>query len=158
MIEGGEDVKFIARRLLILASEDIGNANPTALIMANNCFQAVNVIGPPESRITLAQTVIYLACSTKSNSAYTAINEAQNKVRDSGNLSIPLHLRNAPTKLMKDLGYGKNYQYSHNKGNDSQEFLPKEITGNTFYNPANNSKENTFKDRLKKLWKGKYNY
>lgn len=158
MIEGGEDVKFIARRLLILASEDIGNANPTALIMANNCFQAVNVIGPPESRITLAQTVIYLACSTKSNSAYTAINEAQNKVRDSGDLSIPLHLRNAPTKLMKDLGYGKNYQYSHNKGNDSQEFLPKEITGNTFYNPANNSKENTFKDRLKKLWKGKYNY
>ena len=158
MIEGGEDVKFIARRLLILASEDIGNANPTALIMANNCFQAVNVIGPPESRITLAQTVIYLACSTKSNSAYTAINEAQNKVRDSGNLSIPLHLRNAPTKLMKDLGYGKNYQYSHNKGNDSQEFLPKEITGNTFYNPTNNSKENTFKDRLKKLWKGKYNY
>ena len=158
MIEGGEDVKFIARRLLILASEDIGNANPTALIMANNCFQAVNAIGPPESRITLAQTVIYLACSTKSNSAYTAINEAQNKVRDSGNLSIPLHLRNAPTKLMKDLGYGKNYQYSHNKGNDSQEFLPKEITGNTFYNPTNNSKENTFKDRLKKLWKGKYNY
>ncbi len=158
MIEGGEDVKFIARRLLILASEDIGNANPTALIMANNCFQAINVIGPPESRITLAQTVIYLACSTKSNSAYTAINEAQNKVRDSGNLSIPLHLRNAPTKLMKDLGYGKNYQYSHKKGNDSQEFLPKEITGNTFYNPANNSKENTFKDRLKKLWKGKYNY
>jgi putative ATPase len=158
MIEGGEDVKFIARRLLILASEDIGNANPTALIMANNCFQAVTVIGPPESRITLAQTVIYLACSTKSNSAYTAINEAQNKVRDSGNLSIPLHLRNAPTKLMKDLDYGKNYQYSHNKGNDSQEFLPKEITGNTFYNPANNSKENTFKDRLKKLWKGKYNY
>ena len=158
MIEGGEDVKFIARRLLILASEDIGNANPTALIMANNCFQAVNVIGPPESRITLAQTVIYLACSTKSNSAYTAINEAQKKVRDSGNLSIPLHLRNAPTKLMKDLGYGKNYQYSHNKGNDSQEFLPKEITGNTFYNPTNNSKENTFKDRLKKLWKGKYNY
>ena len=153
MIEGGEDVKFIARRLLILASEDIGNANPTALIMANNCFQAVNVIGPPESRITLAQTVIYLACSTKSNSAYTAINEAQKKVRDSGNLSIPLHLRNAPTKLMKDLGYGKNYQYSHNKGNDSQEFLPKEITGNTFYNPTNNSKENTFKDRLKKLWK-----
>ena len=158
MIEGGEDVKFIARSLLILASEDIGNANPTALIMANNCFQAVNAIGPPESRITLAQTVIYLACSTKSNSAYTAINEAQNKVRDSGNLSIPLHLRNAPTKLMKDLGYGKNYQYSHNKGNDSQEFLPKEITGNTFYNPTNNSKENTFKDRLKKLWKGKYNY
>jgi len=158
MIEGGEDVKFIARRLLILASEDIGNANPTALIMANNCFQAVNVIGHPESRITLAQTVIYLACSTKSNSAYTAINEAQNKVRDSGNLSIPLHLRNAPTKLMKDLDYGKSYQYSHNKGNDSQEFLPKEITGNTFYNPPNNSKENTFKDRLKKLWKGKYNY
>ena len=158
MIEGGEDVKFIARRLLILASEDIGNANPTALIMANNCFQAVNAIGPPESRITLAQTVIYLACSTKSNSAYTAINEAQNKVRDSGNLSIPLHLRNAPTKLMKDLGYGKNYQYSHNKGNDSQEFLPNGIDENTFYNPANNVKENAFKERLQRIWKGKYNY
>ncbi|MEC9209581.1 MAG: replication-associated recombination protein A [Bacteroidota bacterium] len=158
MIEGGEDVKFIARRLLILASEDIGNANPTALIMANNCFQAVNVIGYPEARITLSQTVIYLACSAKSNSAYMAINEAQEEVKNSGNLSVPLHLRNAPTKLMKELGYGKDYLYSHNKPTDQQEFLPNEIIGNTFYNPSNNNKENTFREGLKNLWKGKYNY
>jgi len=158
MIEGGEDVKFIARRLLILASEDIGNANPTALIMANNCFQAVNVIGYPESRITLSQTVIYLACSAKSNSSYMAINEAQEEVKSSGNLSIPLHLRNAPTKLLKELGYGKNYKYSHKKPNEEQEFLPEEIRGYSFYIPSKNSKENAFREGLKILWKEKYNY
>ena len=158
MIEGGEDVKFIARRLLILASEDIGNANPTALIMANNCFQAVNIIGFPEARITLSQTVIYLACSPKSNSAYMTINDAQEEVRNSGNLPVPLHLRNAPTKLMKELGYGKDYQYSHNKPTDAQEFLPTEISGNSYYKPSNNTKENAFKEGLKNFWKEKYNY
>ena len=158
MIEGGEDVKFIARRLLILASEDIGNANPTALVIANNCFQAVNVIGFPEARITLSQAVIYLACSPKSNASYMAINEAQDEVRKSGNLTVPLHLRNAPSKLMKELGYGKDYIYSHNKPTDKQEFLPEEISGKMIYNPSNNSKENTFREGLKNLWKGKYNY
>tara|TARA_B110000008_G_scaffold228118_1_gene230118 strand:+ start:180 stop:1451 length:1272 start_codon:yes stop_codon:yes gene_type:complete len=158
MIEGGEDVKFIARRLLILASEDIGNANPTALVIANNCFQAVNVIGFPEARITLSQAVIYLACSAKSNASYMAINEAQDEVRKSGNLSVPLHLRNAPSKLMKELGYGKDYIYSHNKPSDKQEFLPEEISGKKLYNPSNNSKENAFREVLKNLWKGKYNY
>ena len=158
MIEGGEDVKFIARRLLILASEDIGNANPTALVIANNCFQAVNVIGFPEARITLSQTVIYLACSPKSNSAYMAINQAQEEVQKSGNLSVPLHLRNAPSKLMKELGYGKDYLYSHDKPNDNQEFLPKEISGIAFYKPSKNAKENVYREALKKRWKGKYNY
>jgi len=158
MIEGGEDLKFIARRLLILASEDIGNANPTALIMANNCFQAVNIIGYPESRITLAQTTIYLACSSKSNSSYTSINEAQINIRNNGNLSVPLHLRNAPTKLMEELGYAKGYQYSHNSSDLRQEYLPKEISGTTFYNPSNNSKENKFRNHLKSIWKKKYNY
>ena len=158
MIEGGEDVKFIARRLLILASEDIGNANPTALVIANNCFQAVNIIGFPEARITLSQAVIYLACSPKSNASYMAINEAQDEVRKSGNLTVPLHLRNAPSKLMKELGYGKDYIYSHNKPTDKQEFLPEEISGKMIYDPSNNSKENAFREGLKKLWKGKYNY
>jgi len=158
MIEGGEDVKFIARRLLILASEDIGNANPTALVIANNCFQAVSVIGLPESRITLSQTAIYLACSPKSNSSYIAINTAQEEVKKSGNLSVPLHLRNSPTKLMKELGYGSNYLYSHNELSKTQEFLPKEIKENPFYNPGNNIKENSFREDLKKLWKNKYNY
>ena len=158
MIEGGEDVKFIARRLLILASEDIGNANPTALVIANNCFQAVNVIGFPEARITLSQAVIYLACSPKSNASYMAINEAQDEVRKSGNLTVPLHLRNAPSKLMKELGYGKDYIYTHNKPTDKQEFLPEEISGKMIYNPSNNSKENVFREGLKSLWKGKYNY
>jgi len=158
MIEGGEDVKFIARRLLILASEDIGNANPTALVIANNCFQAVNVIGFPEAKITLSQAVIYLACSPKSNASYMAINQAQEEVRKSGNLPVPLHLRNAPNKLMKELGYGKDYIYSHNKPNDNQEFLPEEISGTSFYNPLNNTKENSFKEGLKNLWKNKYNY
>ena len=158
MIEGGEDVKFIARRLLILASEDIGNANPTALVIANNCFQAVNVIGFPEAKITLSQAVIYLACSPKSNASYMAINQAQEEVRKSGNLPVPLHLRNAPNKLMKELGYGKDYIYSHNKPNDNQEFLPEEISGTSFYNPLNNTKKNSFKEGLKNLWKNKYNY
>ena len=158
MIEGGEDVKFIARRLLILASEDIGNANPTALVIANNCFQAVNVIGFPEARITLSQAVIYLACSPKSNASYMAINQAQEEVQKSGNLSVPLHLRNAPSKLMKELGYGKDYQYSHDKPNDAQEFLPEDIIGTTFYKPLNNAKEKAFRKGLKNLWKGKYNY
>ena len=158
MIEGGEDVKFIARRLLILASEDIGNANPTALVIANNCFQAVNVIGFPEARITLSQTVIYLACSPKSNASYMAINQAQEEVQKSGNLSVPLHLRNAPSKLMKELGYGKDYLYSHDKPNDDQEFLPKEISGIAFYKPSKNAKENVYREALKKRWKEKYNY
>ena len=158
MIEGGEDVKFIARRLLILASEDIGNANPTALVIANNCFQAVNVVGFPEARITLSQTVIYLACSAKSNSAYMAINKAQEEIKKSGDLSVPLHLRNAPSKLMKELGYGKDYEYSHNKPTKAQEFLPDEISETSFYQPLNNAKENTFKEGLKNLWKDKYNY
>ncbi len=158
MIEGGEDVKFIARRLLILASEDIGNANPTALILANNCFQAVNIIGYPECRITLSHTVIYLACSVKSNSAYIAINSAQEEVKNSGNLPVPLHLRNAPTKLMKELGYSKDYLYSHNNDSLEQNFLPNEINRNSFYMPANNRKENIFRKRLKNIWKGKYNY
>ena len=158
MIEAGEDVKFIARRLIILASEDIGNANPTALIIANNCFQAVNIIGYPEARITLSHTVIYLACSSKSNSAYSAINEAQEKVKKTGNLSVPLHLRNAPTKLMKELGYGKEYIYSHERPTEEQEFLPEEISGTLFYKPGRNNKEETFRGSLKTLWKEKYNY
>ena len=126
--------------------------------MANNCFQAVNTIGYPESRITLSQTVIYLACSEKSNSSYMAINKAQEEVRKSGNLSVPLHLRNAPTKLMKRLGYGKDYMYSHNNASGDQEFLPNEIIGDSFYEPSNNRKENLFRERLKNLWKKKYNY
>ncbi len=160
MIEGGEDPKFISRRLLILASEDIGNANPTALIMANNCFQAVQAIGFPESRIILSQCVIYLANSAKSNASYMAINLAQQEVKKSGHQSVPLHLRNAPTKLMRDLGYGDNYKYAHNhQGNFvQQEFLPDLISGTTFYKPGNNAKENQWKDQLKFKWKGKYNY
>lgn len=160
MIEGGEEPKFIARRLLILAAEDIGNANPTALVIANNCFQAVNVIGWPESRIILSQCVTYLATSPKSNAAYQAIINAQKEVKESGNLSVPLHLRNAPTKLMKELDYGKNYKYSHDYPNNfvHQEFLPKEIEGKAFYSPQDNAKEKQMKERLKALWKGKYNY
>lgn len=160
MIDGGEDVKFIARRLLILSSEDIGNANPTALIMANNTFQAVSIIGNPESRIILAQCVVYLANSAKSNSSYIAIDKALQIVKDTGNLSVPLHLRNAPTKLMKDLGYGDNYKYSHNYANGfvTQEFLPDEITKTKFYEPSNNQRENAFRETLKQRWKGKYNY
>src|SRR5690554_1886297 len=160
MIEGGEDLKFIARRLLILSSEDIGNANPTALVIANNCFQAVNVIGMPESRIILSQTAIYLATSPKSNASYMAINEAQALVQKTGNLSVPLHIRNAPTKLMKEVGYGKNYMYSHNyDGNFArQEYLPDEIKNTKFYEPSNNAKENSLRSFLKDKWKDKYNY
>lgn len=160
MIEGGEDVKFIARRMLIAASEDIGNANPTAFIMANNTFQAVSVIGYPESRIILSQCAVYLANSAKSNASYMAIGEAQNLVKTTGDLSVPLHLRNAPTKLMKDLDYGKEYQYSHNyTGNFvNQEFLPDEIKNTKLYEPGNNTRENQFRELLKQRWKDKYNY
>ena len=160
MIEGGEDVKFIARRLIILASEDIGNANPTALIMANTTFQSVAVVGYPESRIILSQTVIYLACSAKSNSAYMAINEAQKLVKETGDLQVPLHLRNAPTKLMKDIGYGENYGYAHNYANNfvSQEFLPDSITSTKIYNPGNNQREKALQDFLKNRWQDKYGY
>ena len=160
MIEGGEDVKFIARRLLILASEDIGNANPTALVMANNCFQAVNVIGYPESRIILSQCTIYLACSPKSNSSYVAIKNAQSLVRDTGDLSIPLQIRNAPTKLMKELDYGKGYKYSHDgQGNFiDQEFLPKEIKGMKLFEPGDNPRESEMRKRLKSWWRDKYGY
>ncbi|CAL2101954.1 Replication-associated recombination protein A [Tenacibaculum sp. 190130A14a] len=160
MIEGGEDVKFIARRLLILASEDIGNANPTALILANNTFQAVSTIGYPESRIILSQCAIYLANSAKSNASYMAINNAQQLVKQTGDLSVPLSIRNAPTKLMKDLEYGKDYKYSHSyPGNFVvQEFMPKEIEGTKLYEPGNNSRENNFRDILKQRWKEKYNY
>ena len=160
MIDGGEDPGFIARRLLILASEDIGNANPTALVIANNCFQAVNVIGYPESRIILAQTATYLACSSKSNSSYMAINLAQQEVKKSGDLPVPLHLRNAPTKLMKELGYGDEYKYAHDFDNHfvAQEFLPNEISGTTFYNPSEYSRERDLKQFLKDRWKDKYGY
>ena len=160
MIEGGEDVKFIARRLVIAASEDIGNANPTALILATNTFQAVSVIGFPESRIILSQCAVYLANSPKSNASYMAINKAQDLVRQTGDLTIPLHLRNAPTKLMKDLGYGENYKYTHNSDNNFslQEFLPDEISGTKIYEPGNNIRENKFRENLKNNWKNKYNY
>ncbi|MDG1953776.1 MAG: replication-associated recombination protein A [Polaribacter sp.] len=160
MIEGGEDVKFIARRLLILASEDIGNANPTALILANNTFQAVSVIGHPESRIILSQCAVYLANSAKSNASYMAIGNAQELVRKTGDLSVPLPLRNAPTKLMKDLDYGKNYKYAHNYENSfaNQEFLPEEISNTKLYEPGNNTRENAFREALKNRWKDKYNY
>jgi putative ATPase len=160
MIEGGEDVKFIARRMLIAASEDIGNANPTALILANNTFQAVSVIGYPESRIILSQCAVYLANSAKSNASYMAIGEAQNLVKTTGDLSVPLHLRNAPTKLMKDLDYGKEYQYSHNYAGNfiNQEFLPDEIKNTKLYEPGNNARENQFRELLKQHWKDKYNY
>ncbi|WP_394420707.1 replication-associated recombination protein A [Tenacibaculum mesophilum] len=160
MIEGGEDVKFIARRMLIAASEDIGNANPTALILANNTFQAVSVIGYPESRIILSQCAVYLANSAKSNASYMAIGEAQNLVKTTGDLSVPLHLRNAPTKLMKDLDYGKEYQYSHNYAGNfvNQEFLPDEIKNTKLYEPGNNARENQFRELLKQRWRDKYNY
>ncbi|SKB78147.1 putative ATPase [Salegentibacter holothuriorum] len=160
MIEGGEDVKFIARRLLILASEDIGNANPTALVIANNTFQAVTTIGFPEARIVLSQCVTYLATSPKSNAAYMAINQAQSAVKKTGNLSVPLSIRNAPTKLMKDIGYGKDYKYAHNHENNfvEAEFLPDEIKNTKFYDPGNNQRENAQREFLKKRWKTKYNY
>ena len=160
MIEGGEDVKFIARRLLILASEDIGNANPTALVIANNTFQAVSIIGNPESRIILSQCATYLASSAKSNAAYEAINRAQQLVKDTGDLSVPLAIRNAPTKLMKELGYGDSYKYSHNYENNfaAQELLPEDIANTTLYNPGNNAREQVQRNYLKMLWKDKYGY
>ena len=160
MIEGGEDLKFIARRMLILASEDIGNANPTALILANNTFQAVSSIGYPESRIILSQCAIYLANSAKSNASYLAIGKAQQTVRQTGDLSVPLHLRNAPTRLMKDLDYGKDYKYAHDyEGNfTEQEFLPEEIKETRFYEPGNNAREEQFRKFLRDRWKAKYGY
>jgi len=160
MIEGGEDPKFIARRLLILAAEDIGLANPNALLLANNCFDAINKIGWPESRIILSEATIYLATSPKSNSAYQAINEAQSLVRKTGDLSVPLHIRNAPTKLMKDIGYGKDYKYAHSyEGNFVQDnFMPEELKENIIYSPQKNAKEKEILNRLQILWKGKYNY
>jgi putative ATPase len=160
MIEGGEDVKFIARRLLILASEDIGNANPTALVMANAAFEAVNKIGYPESSLILSQCAIYLASSAKSNSATVAIGTAMNAVKQKGDLPVPLHIRNAPTSLMKNLGYGKDYEYSHSYENNfsAQEYLPKEIAGNKFYEPGKNAREEELRKFLKSLWKDKYDY
>lgn len=160
MIEGGEDVKFIARRMVILASEDIGNANPTALVMANTTFQTVNIIGYPEARIILSQCATYLASSAKSNASYMAINRAQQVVKQTGDLSVPMAIRNAPTKLMKDLGYGKGYDYAHDHENNfaEMEFLPEEITGTTFYQPGNNPREKAMKDFLKNRWKNKYDY
>ena len=160
MIAGGEEIKFIARRMLILASEDIGNANPTALVLANNTFQTVNVLGFPEARIPLSQCAIYLACSEKSNAAYMAINKAQQKVEETGDLSVPLPLRNAPTKLMKELGHGKEYQYAHDHLNSfaEMEFLPKDLEGHHFYEPGENTKESQLRKFLKSRWGGKYNY
>jgi putative ATPase len=160
MIEGGEDPLFIARRMLILASEDIGNSNPTALIMANNCFQAVQVIGYPECRIILSQTAIYLAASAKSNASYMAIEDALALVRKTGDLPVPLHIRNAPTKLMKDLGYGEDYDYAHQHKNNfsKQEYLPEGILGTTIYNPGKNAREEELRNYLKRCWGDKYGY
>lgn len=160
MIEGGEDVKFIARRLVILASEDIGNANPTAIVLANACFEAVNKIGYPEANIILSQCATYLASSPKSNAAVAAIGAALSAVKQFGDLPVPLQIRNAPTKLMKNMGYGKNYEYSHSYENNfsPQEYLPKEISGRTFYNPGKNAREDEIRKFLKNLWKEKYNY
>ena len=160
MIEGGEDVKFIARRLLILASEDIGNANPTALVLANAAFDAVNKIGYPEARIILSQCTTYLATSPKSNASYMAIDQAMAAVRNHGDLPVPLHIRNAPTKLMKNLGYNKGYQYSHSYDNNfsPQEYLPSAISGTTFYEPGKNPREEELRKYLRNLWKEKYGY
>jgi putative ATPase len=160
MIEGGEDVKFIARRMVIFASEDIGNANPTAIVLANSCFEAVNKIGYPESRIILAQCATYLAASHKSNASYMAIEEALDKVRNEGDLPVPLHIRNAPTGLMKKMGYGKNYKYAHSyEGNFAeQEFLPDALKGTVFYDPGKNPREEELRKFLRTLWKDKYNY
>jgi len=160
MIAGGEDVKFIARRLVILASEDIGNANPTALVIATNCFQAVTMIGYPEAEIILSQCATYLASSPKSNASYAAIKTAHQAVKETGDLPVPLHIRNAPTKLMKNIGYGKGYQYSHNHENNFslQEYMPEKISGSKFYDPGDNARENELRKRLKSLWGEKYNY
>ena len=160
MIEAGEDIAFIARRMLILAAEDIGIANPTALVLANNTFQAVTTVGYPEGRILLSECALYLASSPKSNRAYKAIDLAMEKVKQTGNLQVPIHLRNAPTKLMKDLGYGKGYQYAHDFKNQfvDQEFLPDEISSTKFYEPGENPKEKNIRDFLKIRWKDKYDY
>ena len=160
MIEGGEDMKFVARRLIILASEDIGNANPNALLIAKSTFDSINIIGMPESRIIISQCVIYLASSVKSNSCYKAINKAQEIVKNTGDLSVPIHLRNAPTILSKELKHGENYNYSHEYDNNfiSQDYLPKEIKDMSFYIPGNNQKENILRNYLKSLWKDKYEY
>lgn len=160
MLKGGEDPKFIARRMLILASEDIGAANPTALVMANTCFQAVNVIGLPEGQIILSQTAVYLANSPKSNATYIAIKQANELVAKTGDLPVPLHLRNAPTKLMKEIGYGEDYQYAHDHENNfvNIEFLPTEVSGYRLYEPSNNQRETADRTRLKQLWKDKYGY
>jgi putative ATPase len=160
MLSGGEDPKFIARRLIIAASEDIGNANPNALILANNTFSAVANIGMPEARIILSQCVVYLASSTKSNASYKAIDKALDLVDQTGDLSIPLSLRNAPTKLMKELNYGEGYKYSHDfeQNFTQQEFLPQSLSGTIIYEPGNNSRENQFRQALSDKWKGKYNY
>lgn len=158
MVEGGEDPKFIARRLVILAAEDVGLANPNALLLATNCFEAIKMVGWPESRIILSEVTIYLATSPKSNSAYMAINDAQQLVRETGNLPVPLHLRNAPTKLMKELEYGKEYKYAHSyEGNFvEQDFLPKKLTKKQLYTPQNNQQEVKIKERLQQLWKNRY--
>tara|TARA_Y100000385_G_scaffold137952_1_gene143333 strand:- start:17666 stop:18943 length:1278 start_codon:yes stop_codon:yes gene_type:complete len=160
MLEGGEDVKFIARRLLILASEDIGNANPTALVLASSAFQSVAAVGMPEARIVLSQCATYLACSPKSNAAYKAINTAMELVKNTGNLSVPLDIRNAPTKLMKDLGYGDDYKYAHNYDLNftAQEFMPKELENKIIYKPGNNAREQAQQSFLKQRWKDKYGY
>jgi putative ATPase len=160
MVEGGEDPKFIARRMVILAAEDIGLANPNALLLAQACFEAVNVIGWPESRIILSEAAVYLATSPKSNASYMAIEGAIEAVKERGDLPVPLHIRNAPTKLMKDLGYHKDYKYAHNfEGNFVQDnFLPEELKGTTFYNPGKNPKEEEVRKRLNSLWKDIYNY
>lgn len=160
MIEGGEDPKFIARRMVILASEDIGNANPNALLLATNCFQAITMIGMPEGRIILAQTATYLAASAKSNASYMAIGTAQEAVRKSGDLPVPLALRNTPTKLMKDIGYGQGYKYAHDFEQNfaDMEFLPDKLKGTKFYDPGNNPRENELRTRLRALWKKKYGY
>jgi putative ATPase len=160
MIDSGEDVKFIARRMLIIASEDVGIANPTALVLANSTFQAVSSVGYPEARILLSECAIYLATSPKSNAAYKAINAASEKIKVTGNLQVPLHLRNAPTKLMNKLGYCEGYKYSHDFQNQftNQEYLPDEITGTKLYEPGKNKKEDSIRDFLKLRWKNKYNY
>ncbi|MEM9832049.1 MAG: replication-associated recombination protein A [Bacteroidota bacterium] len=160
MLAGGEDPKFVARRLIILASEDVGNANPTGLVLATNCFQAVTMIGMPEAEIVLAQCTTYLASSPKSNASYAGLREAQALARKTGDLPVPLHLRNAPTKLMKSLDYGKNYQYAHDYDQNfvAQEFLPEPISRTTFYQPGQNPRENELRKRLKKLWGDHYEY
>ncbi|MFO7997674.1 MAG: replication-associated recombination protein A, partial [Bacteroidales bacterium] len=160
MIEGGEDLKFIARRLVILASEDIGNANPNALVLATSCFQAVNMIGMPEGRIVLAQTTTYLASAPKSNASYMGINKAMKLVRETGDLPVPLAIRNAPTSLMKEAGYGKDYKYAHDFDHNfaDQEFFPDKLSGTRLYDPGNNPRENELRARLKSLWKNKYRY